>query len=824
MDGIINNPFRVLGLPPFATDKEITKRVSDLITYAEMGKNLRYDNDFDFLIPIDRSSKSIKEAARLIEIHQNRLYYSLLCFQEKNELDKKSFDLIRNIIVEGEKYQNELIKHNIDHPEDFLTPESAKIRLAGQVSANVEKSFENGLDCLGTSSEVFESQIAENFQCSLQTNEDSRIEGTSLILNNRNEKGFWLLKECKFNYKVDFVIKFDCEWIEGEENKLASIIIGKGKQNNYYRLGVSANGFIYFDLYIDGKPQNVYGWKNDAHIKIKGKNRIEFLLRTIDGERIFHIYVQGLPFPLFSGTLNGNHPNLFWGNTFGISISGIQKVAFSNFNISYYSHRLDYAYKTIPSFENYTSIINLINFKFQSCIKEETRITYDVQKAIILMGKIINSNAINHYFKGELNTEIEIDRIWISKKFIDDAFDFIKPFLNKENGISLKEFVDSFYTFPEEVQFYILSRFIGQPMIDIEKAINYSMNILDSNPCEGDKEGEKLFNSSINNLKKIELLLGYGNFQYALIANKLANKILDCAIVYFNSIRKTRDATINEGLVVFKLYNYAKEIAVSGSTEERVDDCIEKIQEWFADKERQTKTIITPPSDYETVKSGHVIRKKTIIKSLRKWDIIVISIIAFFIILAIITTRNGSETSSIPKNSNPSSKQSDFINNLPEKPSWKGNKLENGASPYDAFFGKGVYDHNSECWLLFRNGNSTDAIVCLENNRTGQTIRNEYIQAGTNFKMTNLPPGVYQIKVFYGNDWNPDKSLKSGLIKGSFDSDLSYSVSDKINDLIDVKITETYNGISYTTGEITLYTVSNGNMQQRKINSNEFFK
>lgn len=90
--------------------------------------------------------------------------------------------------------------------------------------------------------------------------------------------------------------------------------------------------------------------------------------------------------------------------------------------------------------------------------------------------------------------------------------------------------------------------------------------------------------------------------------------------------------------------------------------------------------------------------------------------------------------------------------------------------------------------------------------------------------MTNLPVGVYHIKVFYGNDWNPDKTLNDGSIKGAFDSDLSYSISDKINDQIEANISESYEGISYTTGEITLYTVSNGNMKKRKINSDEFFK
>ncbi|MEI7424310.1 MAG: hypothetical protein WCK18_19565 [Prolixibacteraceae bacterium] len=160
-----------------------------------------------------------------------------------------------------------------------------------------------------------------------------------------------------------------------------------------------------------------------------------------------------------------------------------------------------------------------------------------------------------------------------------------------------------------------------------------------------------------------------------------------------------------------------------------------------------------------------------------------------------------------------------------EKPSkWAGNTLENGTSPYDSYFGKGIYDYNSKCWTKFKNGNSTDVIVCLENVYTGTTIRNEYIRVGSDYTMSYLPVGVYKIKVFYGKDWNPEKSLKNGSIRGAFDSSSNFSVSDNPKDLVNISIATTNEGISYSTYEITLYTVSNGNMKQRNINSEDFFK
>jgi len=147
---------------------------------------------------------------------------------------------------------------------------------------------------------------------------------------------------------------------------------------------------------------------------------------------------------------------------------------------------------------------------------------------------------------------------------------------------------------------------------------------------------------------------------------------------------------------------------------------------------------------------------------------------------------------------------------------YKGKQLSNGASPFDACFGKGRFSGNA--WILFKNSNSSDAIVCLVNVNSGKTIRNEYIRAGSHFKMKSIPSGTYYLKVFYGNDWNPTLQNVCGT-KGSFESDAHFSKSDDSSDWIEVENSD----YSYTTGEITLYTVANGNMSQSPINEQSFF-
>ena len=67
MNLIYNNPFRILGLPITATEREIAKQINTLSTYAEMGKVKSLDTDFVFLQNIFRTPEVIDEAKKQIE-------------------------------------------------------------------------------------------------------------------------------------------------------------------------------------------------------------------------------------------------------------------------------------------------------------------------------------------------------------------------------------------------------------------------------------------------------------------------------------------------------------------------------------------------------------------------------------------------------------------------------------------------------------------------------------------------------------------------------------------------------------------------------------
>lgn len=137
---------------------------------------------------------------------------------------------------------------------------------------------------------------------------------------------------------------------------------------------------------------------------------------------------------------------------------------------------------------------------------------------------------------------------------------------------------------------------------------------------------------------------------------------------------------------------------------------------------------------------------------------------------------------------------------------------ENGYSPYNSFFGRGVYNNNTQNAFIIKNDNSTDVVVLLVNAYSNSKIRNEYIRKGNTFKMTGVPNGTYYLRWISGNHWSPN--LKVGELTGGFQRDLSFSETEDRSDWMRV------DGLSEWT--VTLYTVAGGTVGVENINANDF--
>lgn len=152
-----------------------------------------------------------------------------------------------------------------------------------------------------------------------------------------------------------------------------------------------------------------------------------------------------------------------------------------------------------------------------------------------------------------------------------------------------------------------------------------------------------------------------------------------------------------------------------------------------------------------------------------------------------------------------------------------GNKLENGSSPFDELYGKGVYSVTRHSLKIINSG-SSDVIVMLIDKEEDIMIRNQYVQAKSEYEMKKIPNSICYTKYYYGKDWNPERKTK-GTITGGFDNDEQFVISDKLGDILTFQVTSDEQYTYSSNFEITLETriIEGKAMQERSLKPSEFF-
>jgi len=237
---------------------------------------------------------------------------------------------------------------------------------------------------------------------------------------------------------------------------------------------------------------------------------------------------------------------------------------------------------------------------------------------------------------------------------------------------------------------------------------------------------------------------------------------------------------------------------------------------------------VPPPTQHRTTTTSRTTTSSSSDNNSGFLWLIVIAVVIGIIVA--ISNSNKSKSSNNDNYSSPSTSSSNYSNDNsynspttnttpveeyspPVESEYKGNQLKDGASPLNSCFGKGIYSGNAT--LTIDNGGNSDAIVCLYSVDEGRTIRNEYVRKNSSFTMSNIAQGSYKIRVFYGNDWNPN-ILNSCGTTGNFESDVHFSEFDGTEYFED-------SDRGYTNASITLYTIVGGNASSSSIDQSTFF-
>lgn len=147
----------------------------------------------------------------------------------------------------------------------------------------------------------------------------------------------------------------------------------------------------------------------------------------------------------------------------------------------------------------------------------------------------------------------------------------------------------------------------------------------------------------------------------------------------------------------------------------------------------------------------------------------------------------------------------------------------NSDSPYGNFFGKEIINELSFNSLLVYNSKASDAVICLvENKKPRRTIRTHYLDAGSSFKMNNIPDGEYFLKVYYGTDWDTSKTFINNKAKGGFKNEKGFAELKTGSNSLKMKQKETNSSTFFSSIEIVI----DPNQKEgiKAISAQEFFR
>ena len=241
------------------------------------------------------------------------------------------------------------------------------------------------------------------------------------------------------------------------------------------------------------------------------------------------------------------------------------------------------------STKNLSCLFNLKSLYVAQSLKDNSLDSKLFIKGILLAGKFFNHSELDSYTKQVVGEHVNVSSQELEIKYITSIYSIVKPFLKKKSGITTDDFLSGFATFSKKSREHISAKFTGDPIKKTEDHIDTTSELREQNPIEALSFGETLYKNTKSQLESLSKILGKEDLKYQMLANKLANEILQCGIDYFNKLREEDQAEDEDGKKVLKLCKLAKKM-VSGfesQTSVRIDENLQIISDWVNDSSRE---------------------------------------------------------------------------------------------------------------------------------------------------------------------------------------------------------------------------------------------
>ncbi|MBL8008731.1 MAG: hypothetical protein JNJ56_14515 [Ignavibacteria bacterium] len=135
---------------------------------------------------------------------------------------------------------------------------------------------------------------------------------------------------------------------------------------------------------------------------------------------------------------------------------------------------------------------------------------------------------------------------------------------------------------------------------------------------------------------------------------------------------------------------------------------------------------------------------------------------------------------------------------------------------------KVLYDRKLDNFLRIDATGSTDVVVKIINKGSENCIRCVYISGGSVYEITNIPEGIYYLKIAYGYDWS--KKTDGNFCYAKFMREAHYQIG---NDLLDYFLKKTDYGYQVPSYELELKVITNNRNNEfdaEDISEEEFYR
>jgi len=278
---------------------------------------------------------------------------------------------------------------------------------------------------------------------------------------------------------------------------------------------------------------------------------------------------------------------LFW----FVDINHLDDPAFNHLREGNVSKALEIWSKATNSSDvtskNYSSYNNLGTLKIATSFNNGSVNTTSLYEGISSKLKVIESEGLKELAKKVTDETYLPDPKSISEAFINKIFDDLEPFLKDSADFDTNSLIALFADGSQDVNSILQDKFTKDPIHRIESEVESAKRNRKANPSKGYELGKKLYSVTKDDLLELQEFFDSSDLKYQIVADKLANEVMQCGIDYFQETKTNQEK--NPGEDAKELVKYAERIAVGTQTKQRIDENKKGLNEWIKNKPLRQK-------------------------------------------------------------------------------------------------------------------------------------------------------------------------------------------------------------------------------------------